>query len=104
MLFAQILRKKAHWIFEADRQPQFAPDIVLVDITDKPEVQEGWDYDHTTGFFTEPVPTEAPFPELTEIELLQQENLLLKAQKQALTERAEFIEDVVAEMAAQVYQ
>lgn len=39
-----------------------------------------------------------------EFEVLRQENTLLKAQNQALTERADFIEDVVAEMAAQVYQ
>lgn len=39
-----------------------------------------------------------------EIEEMKSENVLLKAQNQALTERADFIEDVVAEMAAQVYQ
>lgn len=42
--------------------------------------------------------------ELTEIEQLQQENLLLKAQNNALSERADFIEDIIAEMAMQVYQ
>lgn len=41
---------------------------------------------------------------LRENDQLKQENTLLKAQNQALTERADFIEDVVAEMAAQVYQ
>lgn len=48
--YAQILYEKAHWIFETDETlkqlyQRFAPDIVFVDITDKPEVQEGWDYD-----------------------------------------------------------
>ncbi|MEK4326058.1 XkdW family protein [Paenibacillus sp. FSL R7-0312] len=43
-------------------------------------------------------------PVLTEIEQLQQENLLLKAQNNALSERADFIEDIIAEMAMQVYQ
>lgn len=38
------------------------------------------------------------------IKEMNQENTLIKAQNQALTERADFIEDVVAEMAAQVYQ
>lgn len=38
-----------------------------------------------------------------ELDGLKQENTLLKAQNQALTERADFIEDVVAEMAIQVY-
>lgn len=42
-------------------------------------------------------------PVLTEIEQLQQENLLLKAQNNALSERADFIEDIIAEMATQVY-
>lgn len=39
-----------------------------------------------------------------EIEELKHENQLLKAQNNALSERADFIEDVVAEMATQVYQ
>ncbi|WP_208652577.1 hypothetical protein [Paenibacillus lautus] len=39
-----------------------------------------------------------------EIEELKQENTLLKAQNSAITERTEFIEDVIAEMAIQVYQ
>lgn len=42
-------------------------------------------------------------PVLTEMEQLQHENLLLKAQNNALTERADFIEDIIAEMASQVY-
>jgi len=65
MKFAQILYDKAHWIFEADEKPEFAPDIVIIDITDKPQVQEGWDYNEETGEFTasvlpEPTPIEAP--------------------------------------------
>ncbi|WP_339251538.1 XkdW family protein [Paenibacillus sp. FSL P2-0136] len=42
-------------------------------------------------------------PVLTELEQLQQENLWLKAQNNALSERADFIEDLIAEMATQVY-
>ncbi|MEK5029869.1 XkdW family protein [Paenibacillus sp. FSL R7-0302] len=42
-------------------------------------------------------------PVLTDMEQLQQENVMLRAQNQALTERADFIEDIIAEMAAQVY-
>lgn len=38
------------------------------------------------------------------ITALEVENHLLKAQNQALADRAEFIEDVIAEMAMQVYQ
>ena len=37
------------------------------------------------------------------LETLQQENKLLKAQIQAQTERSDFIEDCIAEMATQVY-
>ena len=37
------------------------------------------------------------------VETLQQENKLLKAQLQAQSDRADFIEDCIAEMATQVY-
>ena len=40
---------------------------------------------------------------LSPIEQLQQENKLLKAQLQAQTERSDFIEDCIAEMAGVVY-
>jgi hypothetical protein len=45
---AQILNNKAHWIFSTDEtleqvKSRFAPDMVFIDITDRPEVQEGWD-------------------------------------------------------------
>ena len=43
-------------------------------------------------------------PIYIEIEEIKSENVLLKSQNQAITERADFIEDVLAEMAAQVYQ
>ncbi|CQR58406.1 XkdW family protein [Paenibacillus riograndensis] len=43
-------------------------------------------------------------PELTGLEQLQKENLLLKSQNNALSERADFIEDIIAEMAMRVYQ
>lgn len=65
MKFAQILYDKAHWIFEADEKPTFAPNIILVDITGRDDIQEGWDYNSETGEFTapvipEPTPIEAP--------------------------------------------
>ncbi|WP_019908299.1 XkdW family protein [Paenibacillus sp. HW567] len=41
--------------------------------------------------------------ELTEVEKLQKENTLLKAQNAALSERADFIEDIIAEMAMKIY-
>ena len=55
MRFAQILYDKAHWIFEADEKPEFAPNIILVDITGQDEIKEGWDYDEETRTFLEPV-------------------------------------------------
>jgi hypothetical protein len=72
MKFAQILYDRAHWIFEADGKPEFAPNIVLVDITDKPEVQEGWDFNSETSEFSapnipEPTPVE-PQPTLEEMQ------------------------------------
>lgn len=47
-------------------------------------------------------PYQAPLSE--QIEELKQENELLKAQNKAMLERADFVEDVVAELAIQVYQ
>lgn len=55
MKFAQILSKKVHWIFESETKPLFAPNIILKDITDRPDIQEGWDYNEETGEFTAPV-------------------------------------------------
>lgn len=43
-----------------------------------------------------------PLPQAT-VQELQQENKLLKAQVQAQTERSDFLEDCIAEMAVQVY-
>lgn len=39
-----------------------------------------------------------------EINYLKHDNTLLKAQNLALSERADFVEDLIAEMAMQVYQ
>ncbi|MFE0394763.1 hypothetical protein ACFW4G_03685 [Paenibacillus lactis] len=66
--------------------------------------------DTLTLEFSYPDPNEPEAPPVfqkpltQEIEELKQENTLLKAQNSALTERTEFIEDVIAEMAQQVYQ
>ncbi|MEC0107281.1 hypothetical protein P4H27_10065 [Paenibacillus taichungensis] len=54
---------------------------------------------------TDPETPEEPRPALSkQIEALEQETLLLKAQSGALSERADFVEDVIAEMAVQVYE
>ncbi len=77
MKFAQILYDRAHWVFEADEKPEFAPNIVLVDITSKPEVQEGWDYNRETGEFTAPViPEPTPIEPQPTVEEMQAQTLL----------------------------
>lgn len=43
MRYAQILNGQAHWVFESEEKPEFAPNIVLVEVG--PEVQEGWLWD-----------------------------------------------------------
>lgn len=78
MRFAQILYNKAHWILEAEVQPQFAPNIVLIDITDKPEVQEGWDYDEVTRTFSEPIPIEPKPQPPSETDILAEELVKMK--------------------------
>ena len=70
MRFVQILYGKAHWIFDSNIVPEFAPNIKIVDITDKPEVQEGWDYNEQTGIFTEPKAVKSINPEPTEAQIL----------------------------------
>ena len=62
MRFAMILWERAHWIYESDERPDWPPDpdgnpVLCIDISDKPEVQEGWGYDHKTEEFFEPFPT-----------------------------------------------
>ncbi|HWR42781.1 DUF4376 domain-containing protein [Sporomusa sp.] len=60
MRYAQILNNKAHWIFESNEtleeiySHRFSQEIVLVDITSNTGVKEGWDYDVSTGTFSEP--------------------------------------------------
>ena len=70
MRIAQVIGNKAHWIFEADAIPDWPPGpdgepLVFVDITDMPDVAEGWLYDAETGAFTAPEePEPVPVPEL----------------------------------------
>lgn len=62
------------------------------------ELQAAWDA--IKDLPSEPVPPTA----VERIASLETENNLLKAQNQALADRAEFIEDIIAEMAMKVYQ
>lgn len=77
--FAQILYNKAHWVFEAEEKPEFHESIIILDITDKPEVQEGWDYDEETGNFTEPVYEEIPVEPEVPVETVEQKIEALRA-------------------------
>lgn len=75
--FAQIINSKTHWIFEADEKPEFAPDIILVDITGVDDIQEGWDYNNETGEFTPPVvPAPSPIEAPPSVEEMQAQTLL----------------------------
>lgn len=80
--YAQILNNKAHWVFEAEEIPEFAPNIVMKDITDVvPQPQEGWDYNQETGWFSPPAIAVPPEPSLTleeQISQLKEDNLILK--------------------------
>lgn len=88
MRIVQILDNQAHWIFEAEEMPKFPPDIegnpiVLIDISDQPEIEEGWDYDEATETFRpplEPEPEPEPEPETVSIE----EEILYETKYQTL--------------------
>ena len=57
--FIQVLDGKAHWKFQAEARPAFAPDIHLVDVTDlKPQPEEGWRYEDENF-----LPPDTPLPE-----------------------------------------
>lgn len=81
MRYAQILYNKAHWIFESNEEPNFASNIILVDITNNSEVQEGWDYDNETGMFTAPI---IPVPVQVEPEPTIEEKILAENQYQTM--------------------
>jgi hypothetical protein len=68
MRFAQILNGRAHWVFESDEKPEFAPNLVLVEVG--PEVQEGWPWDGA-GF----IPPEALNPVEKTLEEVKAEKL-----------------------------
>lgn len=89
----QVLYNKAHFIFEEEEIPQWPPYSdggipLLIDITNKPEVQEGWDYNSETGEFTEPVPPEPiePGPEYIEPPTIEEQILAESLYQTALLE------------------
>jgi hypothetical protein len=55
--FAQVLNNRLHWKFEQSLQPEFAPEILIVEITGLvPEPQEGWGWDGKQ-FLAPPTPS-----------------------------------------------
>lgn len=73
MKFAQICDNRVHWIFEAEEKPVFAPYVVLIDITGRDDIQEGWSYNKETGEFSKPVSIENSIPETSVIQPSNQE-------------------------------
>ena len=69
-------------------------DGIVTGLTVDQEALDAYEAEHPDVPEPDPPPT---------VEDLQQENKLLRAQLQAQTERSDFIEDVIAEMAGVVY-
>jgi hypothetical protein len=56
-VFAQVQDDRLHWKFEQEEQPEFAPDLVIIEITGvSPMPQEGWGFDGTE-FMPPPPPS-----------------------------------------------
>lgn len=77
-------------------------------VSDNTDIQKTFTHEFTIldgeiVFGDEKVSEESP-QEPTEIEVLQQENVLLKAQNQALADRTDFHEELIVELAMQIYQ
>lgn len=59
--FAQIYDNKVYSIFTSKKTPVFAPNIVLVEITNlDPQPEQGWIFDVGTQTFLPPIPPEFP--------------------------------------------
>ncbi|WKY44476.1 hypothetical protein Q5O14_18010 [Eubacteriaceae bacterium ES2] len=52
MKIAQLVDNVVHYIFEADEIPVFAPNIIMVDITNISDVEVGMLYDFETNTFS----------------------------------------------------
>lgn len=84
MRYAQILERKVHWVFESDHDLETLydeyyckDDVELVDITDQPQVAEGWLY--SEGVFVSP-----PEPPLDDLKAAKFEQVNIWTQ-QAIT-------------------
>ncbi|MSU98479.1 hypothetical protein EB795_31945 [Pseudomonas mandelii] len=56
-VFAQVQDERLHWKFEQAEPPEFAPDLVIIEITDSaPMPEEGWGFDGA-AFLPPPPPS-----------------------------------------------
>ena len=84
MRVAQILNGRAHWIFETEDMSGWPPypdgtEPVLLDVSQQPEVKEGWLYQD--GHFVPPlvVEPEAADPTPTLVELAENQLIIMAA-------------------------
>ncbi|MGK0469192.1 hypothetical protein [Clostridium sp.] len=77
--FAQILEGRVHWIFERESKPNWASNIILVDITGKEDIEEGWDYNQETRVFMTHIDIliEEPTPQPTNQEIQKMQMTIL---------------------------
>lgn len=70
MKYAQIVQNTVHGVYEYDPLPQFAPNIVMIELPDDSPVQPGWLYDGEA--FTEPqlIPDVSPTTKVTRLAFL----------------------------------
>ena len=68
--YAQIVQNTVHGVFEYDPLPEFAPNIVMVELPDNSPVQGGWLYED--GEFVEPqlTPDASPATKITRLAFL----------------------------------
>lgn len=62
MRYAQIVAGRVHGVFEYDPLPEFAPNIVMIELPEGSPVAAGWRYDGAV--FSEPEPEAADWPAL----------------------------------------
>ena len=106
MKYAAICENSVILVIETEEKPNFAPtadgrEVTAIEIYPDEKVCIGMTYTEEEGFKGEC--PEPPKPQPTEIEILQKENKLLKAQVNALAEQQEFLEDCLIEIGQVVY-
>ena len=76
--YCQIKDGICWWIFESETPPEFAPDIVIKDISDTKYdyVREGFTYDETTDRFNEPVIPVPIMPTQPDLHAITQDTLI----------------------------